>query len=91
MNKSYQSIKQIKDRLSQSKMSQRSNLSRSSSRSSLKSSNSARGKPFPKNKRPPQPMKVRAMDINKVDRREIDKFKGLFLKGNTNSKQTIEN
>ena len=36
-------------------------------------------------------MKVRAMDINKVDRKEIDKFKGLFLKGNTNSKQTIEN
>ena len=65
MSKSYKSIKEIKDRLSQSKLSSRSRtLSRQSSQQSLKSSKSVRGV---LKKKEVKPVQVKALDIKKAD------------------------
>jgi hypothetical protein len=87
MNKSYQSIKEIKDRLSQSKLSQRSSLSRQSSQKSLKCTKSMKGVQKPKQ----MPLQVKAMNINQISHREIDKFRSLFQKdAEPKAKQTID-
>jgi hypothetical protein len=85
MNKSYQSIKEIKDRLSQSKLSQRS-LSRQSSRKSLASKP---GLGFQKRKE--QPLQLKACNIHRAAPQDVSHFKTLFHKEALTRERTIEN
>jgi hypothetical protein len=88
LNKSYQSIQVIKDRLSESKLSQRSNLSRQSSRNSLRNSKSM--KAFPNNKATNPQIQVKAQNIHQAEAKDLDKFRILFEKNtNVRSRQAI--
>ena len=79
MNKSYQSIKQIKDRMSQSRLSQRSQLSRQSSSKSLNSSQTEKGsKDAFQGRKDHPPLHLRACSINRTDSNALQKFRGLF-------------
>lgn len=88
LNKSYQSIKVIKERLSQSKLSHRSSLSRQSSRKSLNNTKSLQGL----RKKEAVPFEVKVQNIAQADMKDLDKFKILFQKDtNIRSKQATHN
>jgi hypothetical protein len=74
MNKSYESTKEIRERLSQSKLSHRMNSSRSSSRKSLKTGANAKGIKKELN------LEIRAKNISKINQNEVNKFRGLFIR-----------
>lgn len=78
LNKSYESTKEIKERLSQSKLSHRLNSSRSSSRKSLKVGKASKG-----NKNQAK-IEIKATNINTIEKGEINKFKALFIKDYNN-------
>jgi hypothetical protein len=72
LNKSYESTQQIRERLSQSKLSHRINSSRSSSRKSL------RGDKVQVKKAPV--LEIKAKNIGGMGAQEVSKFKGLFIR-----------
>jgi hypothetical protein len=72
LNKSYESTQQIRERLSQSKLSHRINSSRSSSRKSL------RGHKVQIKKAPV--LEIKAKNIGGMGAQEVSKFKGLFIR-----------
>jgi hypothetical protein len=72
LSKSYESTQEIKERLSQSKLSHRLHSSRSSKKS-LRAGEAGRGKKEVR-------LEIRAKNISGMGAQEVNKFKGLFIR-----------